>query len=280
MEGIKALRWVKQKLLDVRNQAPATPGNQELIGLVRARQRLHDMQEGLNRMCALNDALISNQFPANPVPTPSWQLAQAAQAAAVAATTTGMPTNWTPQMQAAQRFRGPAHGDGALAAGAAFAAGAKGKSKSFGFKDDAASKGKATAAAKMQRQMPFPADTGTLRSHLRDLQNVEIGHIFLVRRINVFGFKAPQILKGHFSQYGAVEKVLVAHSQVKSPSKGPTRVRPSGLGFIVMKSGEHVDEVLRQGEEQLVQGAKIRVQKFEHRTVDDGSLDDPETASW
>jgi len=130
-----------------------------------------------------------------------------------------------------------------------------------------------------------PQEPATLRSILRDLQAVELGRIFLVRKINRLGFAAQDILRKHFSKYGSLENVLVAHSHVKccyqrlpsghtiktSGPIGPTRLRPSGLGFVVMQKTEDVDTILRLGQDQVIQGVFVRVCKFEHRAVDDAN---------
>lgn len=118
----------------------------------------------------------------------------------------------------------------------------------------------------------------TIRHHLRVLQNVDSKRVLLVRKINRLGFESPMILRAHFSFYGAVENVLVSHSRVKThPLKstgstgkyGYSRMRPSGLGFIVMSTWEEVERILADGSEQIVAGMAISVQNFEHRQAQD-----------
>jgi len=104
----------------------------------------------------------------------------------------------------------------------------------------------------------------TLRTHLQDLHHKDPSCVFIVRKINRLGFDSPAVLKEHFAQYGRVETVLVAHSHVKCPSrKLASRLRPSGLGFVVMKACSDVEAILADGEEQVVGGATIRVQRFQ-----------------
>eukprot|EP00913_Durusdinium_trenchii_P035421 g33147.t1 len=97
----------------------------------------------------------------------------------------------------------------------------------------------------------------TLRMHLRSLLQVDSSRVLIVRKINRLGFSSPQILKEHFSWYGTVENVLVAHSRVKSGGGQNgivSRLRPSGLGFVVMGKGEEASKILAEGPEQQVQG--------------------------
>lgn len=108
----------------------------------------------------------------------------------------------------------------------------------------------------------------TLRMHLRSLLQVDSSRVLIVRKINRLGFSSPQILREHFSWYGTVENVLVAHSRVKSGGGQAgivSRLRPSGLGFVVMSKGEEALKILAEGAEQQVAGTVIRVQKFERR---------------
>jgi hypothetical protein len=115
--------------------------------------------------------------------------------------------------------------------------------------------------------VPAPKAPGgeeeTLRTHLRDLQKVEAERVVLVRKINRLGFDSPAALEAHYSRYGTVERILVAHSHVKSQNRRiAARLRPSGLGFVVMGSKEEVEAILSDGPEQMVSGALIRVQIF------------------
>eukprot|EP00931_Biecheleriopsis_adriatica_P042547 TRINITY_DN2425_c0_g1_i1.p1 TRINITY_DN2425_c0_g1~~TRINITY_DN2425_c0_g1_i1.p1 ORF type:complete len:545 (-),score=142.69 TRINITY_DN2425_c0_g1_i1:440-2074(-) len=116
-----------------------------------------------------------------------------------------------------------------------------------------------------------PPQAETLRMHLRSLLSVDSNRVLIVRKINRLGFASPNILKEHFAWYGTVENVLVAHSRVKSGGGQAgivSRLRPSGLGFVVMSKTEEADAILAQGPEQQVCNTLIRVQKFERRMTD------------
>jgi hypothetical protein len=133
------------------------------------------------------------------------------------------------------------------------------------------------APANSRRYRPQAAPPGaeeeTLRSHLRDLQTVDSSRILLLRKINRLGFDSPRMLEDHYKNYGCVERVLVAHSHVKSPYRRYVkRLRPSGLGFVVMSTIAEVDAILADGAEQLVAGALIKVQRFERRGDEYDSL--------
>merc|ERR1719247_3449685 len=137
-----------------------------------------------------------------------------------------------------------------------------------------------------QQQMPPPQSKGdgvaqnrsppaedsmqTLRTHLRALTNVEPDCVFLVRKINRLGFDSPKTLGAHYSRYGTVENVLVAHSHVKSQNRHHApRLRPSGLGFVVMGEKEAVDAILQEGPEQMIAGQRIRVHVFTRCSTED-----------
>jgi len=109
----------------------------------------------------------------------------------------------------------------------------------------------------------------TLRSHLTQLSKEDPKCIFIARRINKLGFRSREVLRAHFSHYGEVYKVLVAHSKVKPfrDSDGQLKTRPGGLGLVVMKNAAVVEKILAEGEEQLVAGHQIRVSGFEKPQV-------------
>lgn len=121
-----------------------------------------------------------------------------------------------------------------------------------------------------------PHNGETLRSHLRSLIDVDSNRVLIARKINRLGFGSPAALEEHFSWYGKVEKVLVAHSLVKSDSGSMPRLRPSGLGFIVMAKNEEAQAILDVGTEQMVRGCVVRVQPFERRMTEAAAAGDGE----
>lgn len=110
----------------------------------------------------------------------------------------------------------------------------------------------------------------TLSSSLQMLANEDPDYLFIVRRINKLGFKACRKLKQHFSAYGPVVRVLVAHSTVRQHGVPQCHVRrrPSSLGFVHMASPEAVWAVLATGEDHCVDGSCIRVQRFERQQAE------------
>eukprot|EP00929_Paragymnodinium_shiwhaense_P099767 TRINITY_DN615_c0_g1_i1.p1 TRINITY_DN615_c0_g1~~TRINITY_DN615_c0_g1_i1.p1 ORF type:complete len:704 (+),score=243.45 TRINITY_DN615_c0_g1_i1:160-2271(+) len=150
------------------------------------------------------------------------------------------------------------------------------QSKSQPLKVAAASKqpealaGAAAAAAREEagdadKSGPAPGEE-TLRTHLQELQTKEPECVLILRKINRLGFDSPYILKQHFKTYGKVERVLVAHSHVRLQGRGFTsRLRPSGLGFVVMADKAATQLILSQGENQVVGAVTIRVLPFERR---------------
>lgn len=128
----------------------------------------------------------------------------------------------------------------------------------------------------------------TLSTSLQLLTNEDPDCLFIVRRMNKLGFKASRKLKYHFSAYGTVVRVLVAHSTVRQHGDPQchARRRPSSLGFVQMATAASVKEVLAQGPEQEVDGAVIRVQRFERQhaeaTADEMAADkyDDSVEDW
>jgi len=115
----------------------------------------------------------------------------------------------------------------------------------------------------------------TLSTSLRILEAEDPDSLLIVRRISKLGFKATQLLKKHFSAYGSVVKVLLAHSTARQYCDQQFHVkrRPSNLGFIQMGTAEAAKLVLAAGTKQEIEGITICVQKFE-RHEDCGEAED------
>jgi hypothetical protein len=109
---------------------------------------------------------------------------------------------------------------------------------------------------------------GTLRTHLEELRFVNEDCIFVARRINKLGFTSREILKMHFSWYGEVTRVLVAHSKANTMlDQSNKKFRPGGLGLIVMKTAASVKAILAT-EDHIIAGHKIKAEKFMRHAVE------------
>jgi len=106
--------------------------------------------------------------------------------------------------------------------------------------------------------------SGSLREDLELLKQRSPEKVIIVRKIKKLGFESPQLLDEHFSQYGEVKELLVAHSHVKPTAKRPNgRVRPAALGFVVMADKEAVQKAFQAGAEQVISGYVIELAPFE-----------------
>jgi len=116
----------------------------------------------------------------------------------------------------------------------------------------------------------------TLSTSLQLLSNENPDCLFIVRRINKLGFKAGRTLKRHFSSFGAVVRVLVAHSTVRQHGDPQchARCRPSSLGFVQMASNIAVEKILELGQEQDIEGSMIRIQKFQRKHAEAGAVEE------
>merc|ERR1719161_1855327 len=88
--------------------------------------------------------------------------------------------------------------------------------------------------------------SGSLRQDLELLRQRQPECVIIVRKIKRLGFESPQVLNDHFSQYGEVKELLVAHSHIKPTAKRPNgRVRPAALGFIVMATEQAAENAFK-----------------------------------
>lgn len=128
-------------------------------------------------------------------------------------------------------------------------------------------------AARLSAEAEAKKGRDTLRAYLTEMGSEDPSCIFITRRINKLGFKSREILFQHFSKYGAVSRVLVAHSKVKpfKEASGELRTRPGSLGLVVMKEAPSVTKILALGEAQTVAGHPIMVQSFERPQAEKGS---------
>lgn len=145
--------------------------------------------------------------------------------------------------------------------------------------DDARLPQKATDRTKAPPSGSGSRKVQTLSTSLQLLSGEDPDCLFIVRRINKLGFKAVRTLKRHFSAYGTVLKVLLAHSTVRQHGDPAShaRRRPSSLGFIQMTSADATNKVLALGNEHEVDGVSIRVQRFERQRMTEEEEDEAES---
>jgi len=124
-----------------------------------------------------------------------------------------------------------------------------------------------TAVIQDAKEGPVPTgfEQGeTLRTHLEALAEEDANRILIVRRINRLGFESPQHLQKHFSDFGAVCRVFVAHSRVKPSAKRPVpRVRPAGLGFVLMETAEDALKIANSGPQMMINDVSIEVKLYQ-----------------
>jgi len=110
------------------------------------------------------------------------------------------------------------------------------------------------------------ADAGSLRSHFSELDGVPRARIFLVRKIQQLGLGSADAVQAHFSSYGDVEGVLVAHSPVLSGCKSYVRRwRPSNLAIVIMATETMAKKVHREGRDHVINGCSVVVEPYERR---------------
>jgi hypothetical protein len=136
--------------------------------------------------------------------------------------------------------------------------------------------------------MGNPPGGDTMKAQLQALREEDHDAIFIARHINKIGFSSAEVLRTHFGRYGQVKDVLVAHSRVKvlrhtgSGHASLSRLRPAGLGFIVMSSAADAKTILADGPEHVVNGVTVQVQAFHHQdtspSADDSQQDQSLTA--
>jgi len=121
----------------------------------------------------------------------------------------------------------------------------------------------------------------TLRNYLEEACHEDASCVFLVRHIHRLGFHSAKILRDHFSHYGQVVRVLVAHKKGNglADNQEQSKDRPGSLGFIIMKRPGSVRKVMATGKDHTVDGQKIRIEMFEPSKLSNGSsTDDAATA--
>jgi len=118
-------------------------------------------------------------------------------------------------------------------------------------------------AAPRSPRVQQPAQASSLQAVMQEIAEVDAGSVILVRKIKKMGFSSRRLLRDHFSQFGMVAKVLMAHSRLKG-SEQP-RLRPASLGFVVMRSSAEAEHAFAAGSTQEVSGVSIDVLRFVRR---------------
>jgi len=103
----------------------------------------------------------------------------------------------------------------------------------------------------------------TLRQHLQDLGREHPERVLCLRKINRLGFDSRALLERHYAWYGLPNRILVAHLFTRASRRRSARMRPAGVGFMVMETEADAERILALGEEQNVGVCSILVQRFE-----------------
>lgn len=107
-----------------------------------------------------------------------------------------------------------------------------------------------------------------LAKHLQSLDEHDPGRVIIVRKISRLGFGSHDILREFFEHFGPVDEVLlVNHADKTDEANHHRRVRPSGMGYILMRKAEDVEAVFACGEEMMVQHTLIGVRRFLRREL-------------
>lgn len=100
--------------------------------------------------------------------------------------------------------------------------------------------------------------TSTMANQLKALKLEDPACVLSARGISKLGMASAATLRTHFSRYGQVKAVRIPFVH-KKRSKEP---RSSGRGFIVMELPEFATQILTDGNEHLVDGVKVSLERF------------------
>lgn len=116
---------------------------------------------------------------------------------------------------------------------------------------------------------------GSLREDLMRLREYEADCCIIVRQIKKLGLESANLLRQHFTRFGDVAEVLVAHSiERKSPKSRCDRIRPAALGFIIMSNSDAAKAALSAGPTLEVENVQIGIKQFEAFEDDSYSHDE------
>jgi len=105
--------------------------------------------------------------------------------------------------------------------------------------------------------------------HLHWLESQDPRKVCRLKKIHKLGFDAASTLKAYFKRYGPVEQVLLSNMPVdkqgkcvtKPPRVPGVRVRPAGMGWVVMANVEDAEKLL-SCDSHVVQGLPISVLRY------------------
>lgn len=101
-------------------------------------------------------------------------------------------------------------------------------------------------------------------SNLSYLESKDEACVVAIKKITKLGLNASEALRYHFEQWGPVDDILFSTEPVNGAPADLRggRIRPPGIGWIVMKNAVDAQQVLSHGEVQIVNAIQIRVLPF------------------
>jgi hypothetical protein len=106
-------------------------------------------------------------------------------------------------------------------------------------------------------------------SNLSYLESKDETCVVAIKKITKLGLNARETLRHHFEQWGPVDDILFSTEPVNGAPADLRggRIRPPGMGWIVMKNAVDAQQVLSHGEVQIVNATQIRVLPFVKKCV-------------
>jgi hypothetical protein len=116
--------------------------------------------------------------------------------------------------------------------------------------------------------MPDDDSEESLSTYLRDLALLDNAKVLMLRRVNRLGANSHVALQEYFSQFGTIERVMVAPTRSKArPGQSKVNARSSPTGFVVMSKPEEATAALQVGGEHIVNGECIAVRPFQSHSI-------------
>jgi len=134
---------------------------------------------------------------------------------------------------------------------------------------------RAMPASNSRCAKPNDMDSGggdSLRTFLHELTHIDNSRVLSVRKISKLGYDSGPLLHTYFSEFGAVERVMVAPTTMRQRNRSEansqrSRTRPACLGFVVMETAADVEAVLKFGEVHTVEGVEIGAFPFQGHDI-------------